>query len=411
MHSADSLMWNSMILLLLLPFLSCCETYAGIWWWTWTASSVTGLDSRTNLGIAFSGWTDISKAIAESNTKRAELPGMKFISLGGGNGNGHWSSEAINRAKTACMNQQFIGFDGVAFDIEEGDPGLDFKECFSTCKAKGYKVLVTVSHSAPYGVADAARLMDELFRDQNIDILSPQLYTSGQETENDFATTAGIEWPRYAQSSAAIVPSIVAGNMYPQAQSQFRSFGVKTQGWIQWSPSITYPTSSPSAPAAPVPVSSPKSPPPQQSPLPVAGSCNGACKPDQCCSKWGFCGTGPDYCGPGCKSGPCTAAPLAPPTTTPQSPPSQPPSPQPVSPLPSCKACRPDECCSKWGFCGKGATYCVSGCSAGPCFRKTDPTPGLSVGALVGIIVGSICAAFCMVGLIVFLIYRLVKHN
>ncbi|CAF1512296.1 unnamed protein product, partial [Rotaria sp. Silwood1] len=23
-------------------------------------------------------------------------------------------------------------------------------------------------------------------------------------------------------------------------------------------------------------------------------------------SKWGYCGTGPDYCGAGCQAGPCT---------------------------------------------------------------------------------------------------------
>ena len=26
----------------------------------------------------------------------------------------------------------------------------------------------------------------------------------------------------------------------------------------------------------------------------------------QCCSKWGFCGSGEEHCGPGCQAGPCT---------------------------------------------------------------------------------------------------------
>ena len=31
-----------------------------------------------------------------------------------------------------------------------------------------------------------------------------------------------------------------------------------------------------------------------------------ACSNDLCCSRFGFCGSGVDYCGNGCQSGPCT---------------------------------------------------------------------------------------------------------
>lgn len=34
--------------------------------------------------------------------------------------------------------------------------------------------------------------------------------------------------------------------------------------------------------------------------------------------------------------------------------------------------CGLNECCSKWGYCGKGEDYCGTGCQAGPC--KTSPT-------------------------------------
>lgn len=37
----------------------------------------------------------------------------------------------------------------------------------------------------------------------------------------------------------------------------------------------------------------------------MAAAQNCGCTADQCCSKWGFCGTGKDYCGTGCRSGPC----------------------------------------------------------------------------------------------------------
>lgn len=32
---------------------------------------------------------------------------------------------------------------------------------------------------------------------------------------------------------------------------------------------------------------------------------NCGCAADECCSRWGFCGVGKDYCGTGCQSGPC----------------------------------------------------------------------------------------------------------
>ncbi|XP_027119837.1 endochitinase EP3-like [Coffea arabica] len=41
----------------------------------------------------------------------------------------------------------------------------------------------------------------------------------------------------------------------------------------------------------------------------LISSQNCGCAPNLCCSKFGYCGTSNDYCGPGCRSGPCTAAP------------------------------------------------------------------------------------------------------
>ncbi|CAL9777816.1 unnamed protein product [Musa acuminata subsp. burmannicoides] len=41
----------------------------------------------------------------------------------------------------------------------------------------------------------------------------------------------------------------------------------------------------------------------------IATTQNCGCSPDLCCSRWGYCGTGNDYCGSGCQSGPCEASP------------------------------------------------------------------------------------------------------
>ncbi|XP_047977589.1 endochitinase EP3-like [Salvia hispanica] len=40
-----------------------------------------------------------------------------------------------------------------------------------------------------------------------------------------------------------------------------------------------------------------------------ASAQNCGCAADLCCSQWGYCGTGDDYCGRGCQSGPCNAPP------------------------------------------------------------------------------------------------------
>ena len=36
---------------------------------------------------------------------------------------------------------------------------------------------------------------------------------------------------------------------------------------------------------------------------------NCGCAAGLCCSRWGFCGTGDDYCGTGCQQGPCNPPP------------------------------------------------------------------------------------------------------
>jgi len=59
------------------------------------------------------------------------------------------------------------------------------------------------------------------------------------------------------------------------------------------------------------------------------GDLIGGCGPGFCCSEWGYCGTGPEYCGSGgpgaCGSGP---------------------------------PCPQGLCCSQWGYCGTGPDYC-----------------------------------------------------
>ncbi|MGB0943477.1 MAG: LysM peptidoglycan-binding domain-containing protein [Marinomonas sp.] len=205
----------------------------GYWDWTWDKSHAP---SNASLSMAFSGWTNTETALNQSSNIVNNLVGTKFISLGGGNSDGAFDSASLTKITDAINQGEFDSYDGIAYDVEEGAPGLenDFQASFKAAKAKGFKVLVTVSHSAPYGITDASTLMDSFFEDENIDILSPQLYTTGEEAENDYDISQGVTWERYKTAKAAIVPSLVSSTYYPDAQTYFAQQGITLKGYIQW---------------------------------------------------------------------------------------------------------------------------------------------------------------------------------
>ncbi len=212
--------------------------YIGYWDRTWEPS---GAPAGTSLGIAFSGWTNPVTACEESAKVKDHLVGEKYISIGGGNENGALSNVNINEVISAINGGQFSGYDGIAFDVEEcvnEGMSLVLSSAFKTAKENGFKVLVTVSHAAPYGCVDAKALMESFFSDENIDILSPQLYTTGEETKNDYTENMGVTWGEYAQAKAAVVPSIVQADLYQDAEEYFKGKGVSLQGFIQWGAAV-----------------------------------------------------------------------------------------------------------------------------------------------------------------------------
>lgn len=206
----------------------------GYWWWSW--SSCACAPACTSISIAFSGYVNPQEAVQNSAHTESKLSGSKYICLGGGNTSGAWTSDALQQVTAAISNGTFAGYTGIAYDVEEGDSGLEslFQESFAAAKANNFAVLVTVSHSAPYGIADAATLMHSFFADPNIDFLSPQLYTTGSETSNDYATSGEVIWSQYAASKASVIPSIVNASMYESAQSYFQAQGVTLNGYVQW---------------------------------------------------------------------------------------------------------------------------------------------------------------------------------
>jgi len=216
-------------------FVVCSSGQQDIGYWFWTWSSGGGAPGGTNAGIAFSGWTNPSSAISDSNAIKNRLPGTKYISLGGGNANGRWTAALINQVNSAIEAGNFAGYGGIAYDIEEGDAGLTggFQNSFRAAKGKGLRVIVSISHSAPYGFSDAYALMQAFFADANIDLLSPQLYTSGTESQNDYTTSGGVSWDMYARSRARDVPSNVRGSYYSSALTYFRQHGFNITGYKQ----------------------------------------------------------------------------------------------------------------------------------------------------------------------------------
>ncbi|KAJ1966789.1 hypothetical protein IWQ62_002251 [Dispira parvispora] len=79
------------------------------------------------------------------------------------------------------------------------------------------------------------------------------------------------------------------------------------------------------------------------------GQCNAntPCPNNLCCSKYGYCGVGTEFCGTGCQNGPCEGS---------------------QGQCSSTKACAdPNHCCSQYGYCGVGAEFCGTGCQNGPC--------------------------------------------
>lgn len=217
-----------------IPLNQSVNALKGLWYWTW--SNTTQVPANTNLGIAFSGWVSPQTAIDNSSAVYSKLPGLKYICLGGGNESGSWNESAVQSVTNAINSNALAAYQGIAYDIEEGSAGLAtaFTTSFAAAKAKGLKVLVTVSHSAPYGIADAAALMSSFFASSDIDILSPQLYTTGEETSNQYATSGGVNWTEYAGAKAIVAPSIVNANLYADAQEYFSTQGVSLDGFLQW---------------------------------------------------------------------------------------------------------------------------------------------------------------------------------
>lgn len=216
--------------------LSNAEEIIGYWFWTWNTTPSGSTPLGTTLTLAFSGWVDPEKALRDSSTLLPYITsGHKFITVGGGDSSGAWTLNSVSKVTSFIESGGFNGWDGIAYDIEIGVSGLSsaFLASFAAARLANLQVLVTVSGSQPYDIPDASTLMIAILGSSDVNILSPQLYSSG--TLTDFETTAyGTTWSQYASTSSLVVPSISAACYYNQTISYFATQGVTISGYVQW---------------------------------------------------------------------------------------------------------------------------------------------------------------------------------
>merc|ERR1711920_78678 len=143
--------------------------------------------------------------------------------------------------ESAIQNGDLKAWSGIVFDIEECySAGLaqNFASAFRAAKKAGLGVLVTVSHSAPYGCSDPDVLMKSFFPNTDIDYLSPQLYTNGNEPSPSFVAGNQVKWSDWTGSKARFVPSIgclaVKNGGYQKVQDYFKQYDLVATGYIVW---------------------------------------------------------------------------------------------------------------------------------------------------------------------------------
>jgi hypothetical protein len=227
-------------------------------YYEWTYNNPLSLPptylGEPTINIAFSGYADptwLLIVFSEWDYRRGpprDLSVELFCTsaLVAGNNNGYFTATILNNITNAINGGQFNIYPGIVFDIEEGDSNLAnaFNAAFMAAKSKEMIVVVTTSHSGPYGIEDAAELMNSFFTNDYIDYLSPQLYTAGTETQNDFSASQNVPWSLWmGPNRPSIIPSVVTANLFsgtPPADLDGAAnfvqdkLGLNVAGFFQW---------------------------------------------------------------------------------------------------------------------------------------------------------------------------------
>jgi len=190
--------------------------------------------------------TDASAAAPMFSAKAGLYQGLQFLSVGGANRNGLINAQRLEDYSTSEGLDQIkaAGFEGVCFDVEstEGEQELvtALERAFAACKRAGLLVMVTTSHTAPYAAAsDASKplMVDSWVKSNDIDIFSPQLYTSGREGKPEYDETpcsSGCSYERLKKMKARWVPSVANPSHYPAVKDFLAGMGIRSSGYLQW---------------------------------------------------------------------------------------------------------------------------------------------------------------------------------
>ena len=192
---------------------------------------------------------DASEAWAHPfSLKSGMYNGAQYLSLGGGRSEAAFTPEALSGLVEGSKDIEAIkdaGFAGVCFDVEEAHGSAEdlisaFERSFVALKQAGLRVMVTTSHSAPYETdSDETRvaLVDSWVRSDNIDYISPQLYSDGQETKPEYEAedfNRNVDYKRYRNSKAKFVPSIASADQIDAVKAYFQLKGITVAGYVQW---------------------------------------------------------------------------------------------------------------------------------------------------------------------------------
>ena len=187
------------------------------------------------MGICFSGAVGVYDALDQCADMLPKLPGKKYLSIAGGDSDGRWTLGNITNLDMAVRANKLAGYNGICYDIENGEAGLSaaFAASFANAKAHGLSVLLTISSSQPYAFTDAPTLMKSFFSNPNIDYMSPQVYNDALNG-NDFMNE-GTSWSAWSKAKAKIVVSVVEGSRdYAGAYEYFTKQNINLAGYIQW---------------------------------------------------------------------------------------------------------------------------------------------------------------------------------
>eukprot|EP00171_Calliarthron_tuberculosum_P023665 IDg23665t1 len=211
------------------------QKFRGHWEKTWSTPSTA--KPGMNLGIAFSGENRVPAALQLSAGVYSRLKGAKYISFGGGNARGRWSRKVLNDINSAMKRGVFRRYKGIVYDVEEGDTGLSssFANSFKIAKRHRLNTIIAVSHTAPYGISDGAKLMRSFLGDRHIDIISPIMYGNGDfcKKNNTFSSlTWQLDYGLYNNSKADIVPSLPHARDYSYARQFLQRQKVTAHGYI-----------------------------------------------------------------------------------------------------------------------------------------------------------------------------------